>query len=412
MLTPWQHYHFFGKGRIRCYMEFVKKFSVPIYPPGRGSSAEKITNFKQRLHRTVDNKETIEISPWGAEAIRNSMQALASAPKAVSFEVERRMKAENEEHVHFKSLGVSEWKAYLQSRITNTRILQVTNESQANRLARDVATMLQVAPDDARAIRAFALWDDDAAIEVLVHGLAAVPSLYPFKKLACVANVVNPVDDPRSRLFVHATFGEALAPPALTERVFQAYPPGFNPDAAALKRFNASVEDKIHQGLRVHMDVRGSSALMHVIRALCSVKGYTAEFRVDSVLDKKGDQPFRALRFKATRGQSWDEFNATDFTKTSLLKATSRSPVDKLSYAAVAEVRLHQAVAIHCYSDDEEAVSRAIKALAAVPRLTSGKKLCCVPSFGRAGPDRKPVLRLYLRRYVGQNVSPSTEEAE
>lgn len=28
--------------------------------------------------------------------------------------------------------------------------------------------------------------------------LRAVPSLYPFKKLACVANVVNPVDDPRS----------------------------------------------------------------------------------------------------------------------------------------------------------------------------------------------------------------------
>jgi len=71
------------------------------------------------------------------------------------FQVERRMKAENEEHVHFKPLGVSPWKAkrfcdkkiqvksrqdslvwffveaYLQSRITNKRILQVTNESQA-----------------------------------------------------------------------------------------------------------------------------------------------------------------------------------------------------------------------------------------------------------------------------------------
>ena len=32
------------------------------------------------------------------------------------------------------------------------------------------------------------------------------------------------------------------------------------------------MQDKIHQGLRVHMDVRGSSALMHVVRALCSVK--------------------------------------------------------------------------------------------------------------------------------------------
>ena len=46
-------------------------------------------------------------------------------------------------------------------------------------------------------------------------------------------------------------------------------------EEANLARSNDGLQcsqDKIHQGLRVHMDVRGSSALMHVIRALCSVK--------------------------------------------------------------------------------------------------------------------------------------------
>ena len=85
----------------------------------------------------------------------DGLHRCVSPVSLVVFQVERRMKAENEEHVHFKSLGVSPWKAkrfcdkkiqvksrqdslvwffveaYLQSRITNTRILQVTNESQA-----------------------------------------------------------------------------------------------------------------------------------------------------------------------------------------------------------------------------------------------------------------------------------------
>lgn len=34
--------------------------------------------------------------------------------------------------------------------------------------------------------------------QVLTKGLATVSGLYPFKKLNCVANLVNPVDDPRS----------------------------------------------------------------------------------------------------------------------------------------------------------------------------------------------------------------------
>lgn len=147
---------------------------------------------------------------------------------------------------------------------------QVANPLGLSESSDSTSRWFQVAPDDARAIRewisevfwvlveaavkqsstkAFALWDDDAAIEVRslswydeklgwkchannIHNqqrsgtcswvgarisidvcmsffsielhfstlicLRAVPSLYPFKKLACVANVVNPVDDPRS----------------------------------------------------------------------------------------------------------------------------------------------------------------------------------------------------------------------
>lgn len=408
MLAPWQHY-FAGKA-LGCRMEFIKQFSVRFHPPGKGSSAEKVAAFKNYLHRTVEKeKETIEMSPWGAEAVGHALKALATAPKSVSFEVERVSKEEST-NVHFKSLGVAPWEEYLESRLMNTRLLAVTNESQVLKLARDVTNALQNAPDNAKAVRAFALWDDEAAIDVLVAGLAAVPSLYPFKKLSCVANVIHPADDPRGRLFVYATFGAAAAPQPLTEKVFQAYPPGADPDSAKLGKFIAAVEDRIHQGDRVHMDGNGPDRIMNVVRALCYIKGFTAEFRVEWWKNTTGNKQGKVLRFKARRGQSWDEFNAIDFTETSLLKATSKTPVDKLSYAALAEVKRHQAVAIHCFSDDKEAVAVAIKALAAVPRVTDGSKLYCVPSFGRAGPDRKPVLRLYLRRY-GQEASESKAES-
>lgn len=45
------------------------------------------------------------------------------------------------------------------------------------------------------------------------------------------------------RLFIYATFGAAAEMPALSDRVFQAYPPGARPDEAALKRFYAAVQE-------------------------------------------------------------------------------------------------------------------------------------------------------------------------
>ncbi|CAJ1383373.1 unnamed protein product [Effrenium voratum] len=391
----------------------LKFCSVELRPPGGYASDEKAHSFRMYIHRTVEKDQRVRMSPWGDAAIRNSLQALATAPKAVSFEVERIKSSEEEVHLVFESAGSSPWQEYLENRIMNTKRLAVTADTQAVKLARDLVSMLQAAAKDEQAVQAFAFWDDDAALVALAKGVAAVSSLYPFKRLTCVANVVNPMDDPRGRLFVYATFGEPVEPLPKSGQVFHAYPPGSKADPAVLKRFYASVEDRLHQGSHVHMLCLGTDAIMHSIRALCLVKGFTADLVVQwapgikgegagSASQSKASQVPRAVRLKATRGQTWEEFNATDFSKTSLRKVKSTTEVGKLAYAAVAEVRQHEAVAIHCFSDDKAAVTVAMKALAAVPTVTGGKKLVCVPSFGRAGPDQRPVLRLYAKRYRGQ----------
>ena len=65
---------------------------------------------------------------------------------------------------------------------------------------------------------------------------------------------MNPVDHPRSRIFVYVTLGASVPAPALSLKTFQAYPPGKDPEPGALKRFFASVQDQIHLGNRVRME--------------------------------------------------------------------------------------------------------------------------------------------------------------
>ncbi|CAK9028032.1 unnamed protein product [Durusdinium trenchii] len=384
--------------------------AVQFHPPGHAAPAEKVSAFRGYLHRTVEKKQPLEILPWGPEAVRNSLQLLASAPAAVCFEVEgRKGGSEKELQFHFRSLDILTWEDYLPTRVMNSRSLAVTEETSAVKLSRDLVSALQLAPEGEQAVRAFGLWDDETGINVLVKALAMAPSLYPFKKLRCVANVVNPVDDPRSRIFLYLTFGAFVDPPSLSDRSFVAYPPGKEPDPAALKRFYAAVQDQIHQGNRVQMDCMGADAILHAVRALSLVKGFTAEFRVEVTGKAKPQEqsgsefrPSRSkIRFRAWRGQTWDDFNAIDFAQTSKRIAREQTPIDKLGWAVLAEVRKSKAVALHCFSDETNAVAVAIRALAALPRLTSGRRFYAVPSFGRAGADQRPVLRFYVRRFRG-----------
>ena len=47
----------------------------------------------------------------------------------------------------------------------------------------------------------------------------------------------------------------------------------------------------------------------------------------------------RALQVEAVRGPSWQEFNAIDFSQTHVLFVSGQTPVGKLAYAVIAEVK-------------------------------------------------------------------------
>lgn len=82
---------------------------------------------------------------------------------------------------------------YLPTRVMNSRSLAVTEETSAVKLSRDLVSALQLAPEGEQAVRAFGLWDDETGINVLVKALAMAPSLYPFKKLRCVAKLLHEI---------------------------------------------------------------------------------------------------------------------------------------------------------------------------------------------------------------------------
>ena len=378
-------------------------------PPGSGASVEKVSTFRHHLHRTLEKGETVELAAWGVAASQNTMEAFATCSKAIEFQVKWQAKdSEKERCLHFTAKTFLPWEEYLQSRIMNTKSIPVQSETRAVALARSICSILQASPPESRALRVYTPLSDEAAMHVLAKGLATAPGLHPFKTLKCVCNVVTPIGDQISRLFAYLTFADDQALPDVNYKEFNAYPPS-NPDQESQRRFATSVQDRLQMGYNVKMNCRGPAAVTHAIQSLCQMKGHTAQFRVNwdaadtingsqGVSDSMGSSAARALRIQAVRGPSWAEFNSIDFSRTQLLFVNAKTPVGKLAYAIIAEVRQKEAVSLHGYSDSKDAVSVLIKALATV-RSISGKQVSCVPSYGRAGAEDRPVLRVYVQRY-------------
>ena len=346
----------------------------------------------------------MELSAWGAAATRNTLQALATGSKAYRFQVRWQEESEKERCLQFVAEAFLPWEDYLRSRIMNTRSISVQAETRGAALARSICSALQAAPPESRAIRVYASLEDEAAMAILAKGLASSPDLYPFKALRCICNVVTPMDHPVSRLIAYLTFSDHQAVPEASPKEFHAYPPA-DASSEAHRRFAAAVQDRLQMGYNVKMNCRGPEAVVNALRAFCLLKVHVAEFRVrwDLAEAGRGDRSSedaatsqaRALEVEAVRGPTWQEFNSIDFQKTGMLKVSAKTPIGKLAYAAVEEVRQKGAVSLHCYSDNKEATAVLMKALATV-RSLSGKQFCCFPSFGRAGEN--PVLRVYARR--------------
>ena len=378
-------------------------------PPGSGASAEKVSTFRRHLHRTLEKGETVELSAWGPVACRNTLQAFATCPKAVEFQLDWMTKeSEKERCLHFIAKSFLPWEEYLQTRIMNTKSIPVKAETRAPALARSICSVLESAPPESQAMRVYASLEDEAAVAVLAKGLASAPGLHPFKGLKCICNIVMPMEHPVSRLFTYVTFRDEVAVPKVSYKEFQVYPSG-NIDEEAKRRFTASVQDRLHMGYEVKMSCRAAADVMQAIRSFCLLKGHVAEFRVswtslnpvaNDQQTSKSSSSARALWVQAVRGPSWEDFNSIDFSNSRLLKATATTPVGKLAYATIAEVRLHGAVSIHCFSDNLDNVNAVMKALATVSSI-SGKQFRCFPSFGRTAPVGDPVLRVYVLRHHG-----------
>ena len=387
-------------------------------PPGGGASTEKVSTFRNHLHRTLEKGERVELSAWGAPASQNTIHAFATCSKAVQFQVRWQQKESVKEHcLHFIAKCFLPWEEYLQNRIMNTKSIPVQAETRPLDLARSIASVLQRNTSESRAVRVYAPLADEAAVHILAKGLASAPSLHPFKSLKTVCNIVTPMDDPTSRLFAYLTFAEQEDVPDAGAgiKVFHAYPPG-NADQDTAFRFISAVQDRLQMGNEVKMNCRGPDAVMHAIRSFCLLKGHVAEFRVawasaDTPEETSKSSAARALLVEAVRGPSWQEFNSIDFNQTHLLKVSGETPVGKLAYAVIAEVRAKGAVSVHCYSDNKYSVGVLMKALATV-RSISGKQVRSIPSYGRARHKGSPVLRVYVQRCQHSLPESADEETE
>eukprot|EP00931_Biecheleriopsis_adriatica_P117787 TRINITY_DN93273_c0_g1_i1.p1 TRINITY_DN93273_c0_g1~~TRINITY_DN93273_c0_g1_i1.p1 ORF type:complete len:424 (-),score=66.40 TRINITY_DN93273_c0_g1_i1:15-1286(-) len=411
-----------GLPRSRCLSTLVK-----LRPPGNGASQEKIARFRLHLDRTLERGQTVELPSWGPAALCHALQALSTATKSVEFEVHWSglgRAAGDHRSLRFVASSGKPWEDYLKGRLMNTQGLFVQPTTKAVQLTRAIAKALQAAPADAAAIRVNTFMDDAASVSVLVKALASAPTVYPYHKLRCVANIVRPMEDPRSRVIVYVQGEATERPPDPTGAVFQAMPPGANAESPSLQRFYASVQDRLHRGDQVTIECRGPDAVLQAVRSLCLLQGHVAKFTVSwtspgESQDKGGAKQqtsqtsqtsLNVLRMQAERGQTWESFNSTDFRSTHRLLATPGSPVEKLAWAAIAEVRKEGAVSLHCYSDNKDSVNTLLKAIATVPRLTGGQSLVCTPSFGRSGPGKNPVLRVFVQRKRVDSRSDRTSE--
>eukprot|EP00930_Biecheleria_cincta_P056889 TRINITY_DN42905_c0_g1_i1.p1 TRINITY_DN42905_c0_g1~~TRINITY_DN42905_c0_g1_i1.p1 ORF type:complete len:473 (-),score=72.39 TRINITY_DN42905_c0_g1_i1:96-1514(-) len=399
-----------SSGSNQAASSSVDVAKVTLRPPGSGSSEEKAQKFFVHLDRTLELGETVELSAWGNTAVRNVLRAFVAATKSVKFQVSwdsLGRGTESHRSLRFVVASGLPWEKYLENRSKNTQGLFVQGKTKHLQLARSVAKALEAAPpEDAKAIRVHTFLDDENAVGNLVKGLASASAVYPYHELSCVANAVCPLEDPRERLFVYVTGTASGIQPSITGASFQAMPPGIGAEPEHVRKFNEAVQDRLHRGDRVTMECRGPDAVLHCVRSLCLLQGHAASFRVSwaaisRVSNKteisKRDQGMNVLQVQAERGPTWDDFNATNFTKTDRLVVAPASHVQALAWAAVKEVRRDGAVSLHCYSDNTSSVNVLMKAIATVPPLTGGQKLICIPSFGRVGARKDPVLRVYVR---------------
>jgi len=275
----------------------------------------------------------------------------------------------------------------------------VTASTPVDRLARRLSLSLA----RSRACSAHLRADGTLAAGVLLGALATVPSLGAGAPLACaVASVPSRKEE---GLYEHLVVrAQELQGSVPLEADFRAFPLGAGAgggggEALGLEqaKLDRSVSQRLARGQAVVMECRGKDSVLSALAAFGRVQGLTAEVEAQWVdaATLTATEASRAIRLRALPGRPWPEFNATDFSRTKLLKVSETTQVKPLAAAVAAEVRQRGAVSVHAFMADKAAVSTALKALALVPQEHGGQRLSFVPSFGKA--KRGSILRLHAR---------------
>lgn len=422
----------------RAFAEDAQLARTVLHPPGANVDASKFGKFARLLRDALNDGALVELRPVGASAMWHSLRAFSEAKEgpggSATFEAEWE---EPDSRSAIDGGGGRQDDARRTLRILARRGLGarddsgaidlsnssfVSNNTQALPLAQRISAELRSADHRGVLLQTYA--DAERAAGVILKALATARRLGDGRALRCSASSLQ---DPRNaqataRLVVRVHLAAAAAEEATTLD-WVGWPPGDAADPAAIKRFARSVVDRLTAGQAVSMECRGPTALCHAVAALASLRGRTAEFEarwVDAALRPGaaavGGRDARVLRLRAVSGEPWSTFNATDFSRTRLLRADDARravvpDVRALARSLGAEARERGGVALHVSADDEAAVSRAIKALASVPVETGGDRIVCIASFGRrksakasgegeAGSDRSDrVLRLFARPF-------------
>lgn len=387
-----------------------------FFPPGAQANRGAVEKFVRLVTNALGTGAAVELNAIGHTAVRHAFRAVCS----YGDDVQLRLGWEDRIGVDGRDVDGDESANADAGPCWDRQMLRFTAQKEdseqaphnltggffverttsvehlADRLVRDL--------DRSGCFKAHCFRDASGALGALALGIATAPELGIGQPFHCKVGSLRLEGEARTRV-VAQVFDNLHGRGAGTD--FRAFPPGKNAKADEILRFERAVENRLGRGQPVAMECRGPDAVLFAVSALARLQGSVAEFRV--AWAGAGAGVGRVLRLRTVRGELWDQFSATNFQRTRLLRVTSTTAALPLARAAGSEVKSRGAVALHAFADDTAAVNLALKALASVPRVHGGLRLACVPSFGQARlPERPgrpgmnvPVLRFFVRPCTG-----------
>lgn len=406
------------------YSSASRSEPLRFFPPGSQANRGAVEKFVRLVVNALGTGVAVELNAIGHAAVRHAFRAVCSHGGAVQLRLvwEDRIGVEGREADGDEGavadagpcwdrqmLRFTAQRADSQQRpcdLTGGFFVERTTDV-ARLAARLVRDLEQIGCFKAHCFR-----DASSALGTLALGIGTAPELGTGQPFRCEVGSLRLEGETRTRVVAHV-FDDLHGRGAGND--FRAFPPGRGAKADEISRFERAVDNRLGRGQPVSMECRGPDAVLLAVSALARLHGSVAEFRV--AWAGAGVGVGRVLRLRAVRGEPWDQFSATDFRRTRLLRVAGTTAALPLARAAGSEVKSRGAVALHAFAQDTAAVSSALKALAAVPGVHGGLRLACVPSLGqarlpqrpgRAEGSRVPVLRIFARPCFGSPSPRST----